>query len=191
MTLSEIVAANKRGFANLMRFDGRDRPRQFWPYMLFLYALTTLTGLAITVPMMLSAFSDMFAAIGQGAAQDPDHMQAQMMQTIMTQTRDMLPLSYAINALFMALVAAAVVRRLHDRDWSGWWVMILPGTALVGAMTSKWMFDAMADDPAILIQQPQLFQLAGWLPLIGYIVLIVQLVQSGDPRANRFGDPPA
>ena len=191
MTLSEIVAANGRGFANVLRFDGRDRPRQFWPYFLFLYVLSMLAGLAVTIPMMISAFSEMFSAIGQGLPQDPELMQAQMMQTIMQQTRDMLPLSFAINAVFIALIAAAVVRRLHDRDWSGWWALILPGTAVIGAIASVWLFDAMASDPAMLIEQPQLFQLAGWLPLIGYVVLIVQLVQGGDGRANRFGDPPA
>lgn len=193
MTLSEIVAANKRGFANVMRFEGRDRPRQFWPYGLFLYALSALAGLALTVPMMISAFKSAFAAVGAsaGANVDPQQMQAEMMRDIMAQTQAILPLSLAINAVFMALIAAAVVRRLHDRDWSGWWVLILPGTAAIGAVTSLWMFDAMASDPAMLIEQPQLFQLAGWLPLIGYIVLIVQMVQGGDPRANRFGDPPA
>lgn len=191
MTLSEIVAANTRGFANVMRFEGRDRLRQFWPYLLFLYAVSTLAGLAITLPMLVSVFSETFATISQGAAQDPEAFQAQLMQSVMAQTRDMLPLSFAINAVFMALIAAAVVRRLHDRDWSGWWVLILPGTAVIGAITSWWLFAAIAEDPTMLIEQPQLFQLAGWLPLIGYIVLIVQLVQGGDPRPNRFGDPPA
>jgi uncharacterized membrane protein YhaH (DUF805 family) len=57
-------------------------------------------------------------------------------------------------ALFLPGLAVAV-RRLHDTDRSGWWILI----ALI--------------------------------PLIGFIVLIVFLVQKSDPGDNQYGPPPA
>lgn len=47
------------------------------------------------------------------------------------------------------------VRRLHDTDRSGWWILI------------------------------------GLIPIIGFIVLIVFLVQKSDPADNQYGPPPA
>ena len=57
-------------------------------------------------------------------------------------------------ALFLPGLAVAV-RRLHDTDRSGWWILI------------------------------------GLIPIIGFIVLIVFLVQKSDPVDNQYGPPPA
>ena len=57
-------------------------------------------------------------------------------------------------ALFLPGLAVAV-RRLHDTDRSGWWILI------------------------------------GLIPIIGFIVLIVFLVQKSDPADNQYGPPPA
>ena len=57
-------------------------------------------------------------------------------------------------ALFLPGLAVAV-RRLHDTDRSGWWILI------------------------------------GLIPIIGFIVLIVFLVQKSDPVDNEYGPPPA
>lgn len=55
---------------------------------------------------------------------------------------------------FMIPGLAVGVRRLHDTDRSGWWLLI------------------------------------GLLPLIGWVVLIVFLVQKGQAGGNRFGPDP-
>ncbi|OJU13133.1 MAG: hypothetical protein BGN86_05975 [Caulobacterales bacterium 68-7] len=49
---------------------------------------------------------------------------------------------------------AMTVRRLHDTDRTGWWVLI------------------------------------NLIPLVGIIVLLIFTIQVGQPRANRFGEPP-
>jgi uncharacterized membrane protein YhaH (DUF805 family) len=60
---------------------------------------------------------------------------------------------YAIGVLVPSLAVA--VRRLHDTDRSGWWLLIC------------------------------------FVPLIGFIVLIVFLALRGTPGPNRFGAAPA
>jgi uncharacterized membrane protein YhaH (DUF805 family) len=57
-------------------------------------------------------------------------------------------------ALFLPNLAVGV-RRLHDTDRSGWWLLI------------------------------------SVIPIIGWVVLLIFLVSSGTPGANRFGPPPA
>ena len=60
----------------------------------------------------------------------------------------------AIFSLATLIPGIAVgVRRLHDLDKSGWWLLI------------------------------------GFIPLIGFIILIYWFAQSGTPGPNRFGAP--
>jgi len=64
------------------------------------------------------------------------------------------PLGLAfIIACILPRIAVAV-RRLHDIDRSGWWLLI------------------------------------GFVPLVGWIVLLIWYCSRGDEHANRFGDPP-
>jgi uncharacterized membrane protein YhaH (DUF805 family) len=56
--------------------------------------------------------------------------------------------------LFLPGLSVAI-RRLHDTDRSGWWILI------------------------------------GFIPFIGFIVLLVFLIQKSDPVDNRYGSPMA
>ncbi|MFY9921851.1 MAG: DUF805 domain-containing protein [Mycobacterium sp.] len=49
---------------------------------------------------------------------------------------------------------SVAIRRLHDTDRSGWWILI------------------------------------SFIPIIGFIVLLVFHLQQGDPIDNRYGSPP-
>ena len=102
-----------------------------------------------------------------------------------------MPYTMALNIIAAALLVAATVRRLHDRDWSGWWVMLAVGSMAIGFVTSYWAMDLVSGDPQAIMDNMGTLQLLGWLPLIGYIVLIIQLVQGGSNADNRFGPPPA
>ncbi|MFO8030746.1 MAG: DUF805 domain-containing protein [Cyclonatronaceae bacterium] len=64
----------------------------------------------------------------------------------------MLPAGYTLAVLLPAL--AVSVRRLHDTDRSGWWL------------------------------------LAAFFPLLGVIVLLLFMVQEGDPKSNQYGPSP-
>ena len=69
-----------------------------------------------------------------------------------------LAISHLLWFLFALAVVlprlAVAVRRLHDTDRSGWWLLI------------------------------------GFVPIVGWIVLLVWYCQKSDPVANRFGPPP-
>ena len=64
------------------------------------------------------------------------------------------PLGLAFDLAVLLPNCAVAVRRLHDIDRSGWWLLL------------------------------------GFIPLIGWIVLLVWYCKAGDPLPNRFGDPP-
>ena len=72
-----------------------------------------------------------------------------------------------VLVLFVPHLAVSV-RRLHDTDRSGWWVLL----GMVGPVL----------DPS-----SGSLQFAGW---IAQLVLIWFLVQKGDPGGNRFGPKP-
>jgi uncharacterized membrane protein YhaH (DUF805 family) len=119
-----------RGFRNITRFSGRDRRGQFWPYVAVIIALMMVVNGATMSWMM----SNMFADVQHAAATDPQ-----------VTTVHASPDSYTIQVegdpadvpvpdfriffgglaagllLAVGLMAAAVSRRLHDRDKSALW----------------------------------------------------------------------
>lgn len=101
-----------------------------------------------------------------------------------------MPYTIGLGVLVMLLLFAATVRRLHDRDWSGWWVLLVVVAKAIGLVSGYWMMDLMAADPNAIMNHMGAIQAAAWLPWVAYIVLLVQLVQSGEPTDNRFGPPP-
>ena len=67
----------------------------------------------------------------------------------MTTGMGLLPGIYTLAVLIPSI--AVLVRRLHDTDRSGWWVLI------------------------------------GLIPIIGWIVLLIFVVQDGKPGKNQYG----
>lgn len=180
---------------NLTRLQGRDAPRHYWPYIILLVGIHFIGGLLITIPVMVDAFTTAFHAVGQQAngapPPDPQVMQAQMMQQMMGSMRTILPYSIALSLTVDALAIAATVRRLHDRNWSGWWSLLIVASVLLGLATNYWSMQMMARDGIAGIQQHMgTLQLLGWLPWVGYVILLIQLVQRGDMGDNRFGPEP-
>jgi uncharacterized membrane protein YhaH (DUF805 family) len=179
----------------LTRFEGRDAPRHYWPYIGVLVAVNFLGGLAISVPLIWDAFVTSFQAVGQEAAgappPDPEMMTGLMMQQIFENTRAMLPWSIGLSLIIDGLALAATVRRLHDRNWSGWWASLLFVSLVIAQGTNWWMMSLISEHGVdALVDQMGLLQLLGWLPWVGYIVLLIQLVQRGDVGDNRFGPEP-
>ena len=70
----------------------------------------------------------------------------------MTTGMGLLPGIYTLAVLIPSI--AVLVRRLHDTDRSGWWVLI------------------------------------GLIPIIGWIVLLIFMVQDGKPGENQYGSNP-
>jgi uncharacterized membrane protein YhaH (DUF805 family) len=100
-------------------FSGRARRREYWLWQLFLVLFSLLlTGLLLAT---LPAGWDMA---------EPDAM------VLMAETggaTSLVALLIAVASLALILPTLAVsVRRLHDRDMSGWWILI--GLTAVGGL---------------------------------------------------------
>ena len=105
-------------------FNGRSRRREFWNYVLFYLLL----GIGATFLDNLFGFSDLGDNVG--------------------------PI-YALFFLIMLIPSLAVsVRRLHDVDKSGW------------------------------------FLLVGFIPIIGFIWLLIYYLREGTYGPNPYGDDP-
>jgi uncharacterized membrane protein YhaH (DUF805 family) len=83
-----------------------------------------------------------------------------------------------VAAILVALLAAAVNRRLHDRDRRGYWGLI-PLPFLAAGMA---LMPEMSTNIALI---------ANFLAyLYGLALLVYFLVGKGTPGPNRFGPPP-
>jgi uncharacterized membrane protein YhaH (DUF805 family) len=121
-------------FKRLIDFSGREDRASFWPYAAVAFVIIMIGGMIIFVPMMMGAMQEM----QQFAAQHPEQV---------TVTKG--PGQYSISVrgdhpaffppeslaiylvvtfgLAFLLYAAATVRRLRDREKSGFWgLMPLP-----------------------------------------------------------------
>lgn len=87
----------------------------------------------------------------------------------------MAPVTLATTLLLLPPAATVGIRRLHDINRSGWFML------LFGAPYAAWLYvvhsSAQPLMPAIAL-------------LIGSVILLVLLVQPGTPGDNRFGPDP-
>lgn len=142
-------------FKRYAEFQGRSRRKEFWMFQLLNIALL----LVLAGPFFFSLMSASIANAGDPAAE-----QAAMAAIF----EGWIGLSavglflYGIYALAAFIPSIAVtVRRLHDRDMSGWWYL---GLAVAG-----------------------LLPLVGF---VASIALLVLMVLPGTAGSNRFGSDP-
>jgi len=193
MGMKAIIAAIVYNFRNLTRFSGRNTRTQFWPYAILLFVVQTIISTLIMIPFIISVMTKTFLFTLQhpgkpGVPINPADQNAfsQMMQGIMADTQSMLMTATPIlTALFVVLIGAAVARRLHDRDMSGYWgLMPLPFT-IIGLVAMPKTLEAWPYHPnfGLFI----LLMLNSLLHLALAILLIVLLAQRSAAGANRFG----
>lgn len=193
----EFGASFAHNLRNLGTFSGRDRPGIYWPFTLTIYLASVVIGFALTIPLMVGAFTESFEAVGRaaeaGGEVDQAAMQAEMSASMMAELAQFLPLQAITALVLVLLLTAATVRRLHDRDWSGWWVLLPIGWQLGGLALSAYTYSIVATDPTVLDPATGTggtLQIANLALLVGAIVVLVQLVQRGNDLDNRFGPPP-
>jgi len=188
-----------RGFRKLATFGGRDSRGQFWPYAAVVLVVVFVSmGVGVTFAM-----SGFFAEVEQFAAAHPEATTVQAS-----------PRSYSISidgshpdapvpdlggffvtlgvsvAAAIALLAAAVSRRLHDSGRTGFWGLLpvpflLFGIGFFPVMMNSMMTEAEPDIGLF-------FLLFGnnMLYLVALATLVVLLSLSTSPKPNRHGDPP-
>lgn len=192
----DLISRHLRG---LLRFSGREERKAFWTW-----AIMVIGGAFAAMTVALSStMGATFGAMEKFAAEHPDQV-----------TRTVGPGSYSITVhgnhpelmpdmggmiawmavvcvIAIVLLAAAVARRLHDRDRSGAWGLPTAVLLLTGLYGMSQLFERF-NDP---VGPPMGLFFAVFLNNLAYLaslgVLIILLAEKGTPDDNRFGPPPA
>lgn len=189
-----MLEAIKHGLGNLFNFTGRDARQTFWYYVLFVYIVTTVVSMLAMIPAMVDMFTNIMDVAKAGGS--PEDAQ----QTIVSSMSGLLGsagwMSMLVSGALIALLAASLVRRLHDSDMPGWWALA-PGAlqaisiAMMPGQMAR-MMEVMADpvafnDPTAMYRAQGTAGLIGWLA-IGLVIWFG--VRKSSPGPNRYGDAP-
>lgn len=198
-----LTASIRHCLTGLARFTGRDRLRDFWPFVGVWFAALMLITMAVMAPTLMATFAKMQAF----AAAHPDQAEVYRSGTSYSITirghhpeltpdlRGFMLAMQLLSAVSVVLLAAAVSRRLHDTGRTALWGLApLPFLAIAMAVTPR-IFNEAAGG--------QIDYMAGFASLIGvlflnnvvYMAAILRLAfllsRDSDKAANRYGDPVA
>ena len=199
----EMVLDSIRGnLARLFVFAGRDRPGQFWPYAAFVVGLFMIAVQAWTFQPQADAIANSFEMARDPLAAPPPPPADDAWDVFFPDPDENpyavdyrgLPGGIAALAAFtgfiLMLLAAAVTRRLHDRDRSGLWGLLpLPFLAATFALAQRpraplrTLFDADPGFTAALLA-------SGLLYIASFLFLIALLGGEGTEGPNRYGADP-
>lgn len=189
------------GLRNLTNFSGRDRPGIFWPYAGLVVGTAYVLSFLFTLPAMMrlmqasltTMVKDMERA-RSGEDLDLAALQAELLFGEFAETmRSILLPSAVLTVLAVLLLAAAVARRLHDRDRTGWWGLLPLPFWMVGFVlvfrfmeTLEGFLAGVAPDPGFffLVMALNLAQLAA------LAFLVYHLASRGTTGPNRYGEEP-
>lgn len=191
-----IFASIRYNLANLVRFSGRESRGLFWPYAIAVFLLGIAVGILLLVPIMVDTMTRAVAyaqahpgGFPQPVPGQPPALPPELMPDM---TRMMVPMMI-VNLLGILLLAAAAVRRLHDRDMSGWWAALpIPFhiiSALIAPAVARQMTQAMTTFPPRQSPLMLVSTLNGAFALLALVILVVLLVGESTRGPNRFGDP--
>lgn len=196
-----------RHLTGLFDFQGRENRQPFWLWILIVYIVQFVVMMIAMIPIMSSWFSQMMPAM-QGDPHRFDNDPQAMFQMMVPMMQSMMTMTVVLAVFFIAMTAAAVVRRLHDSNRSGWWVapyyaiqivsplvsaMIMPRYfSIIAAASSKPGTPPDLSSPAFqqASQSMALMSLVGTLGFAVMVMMIVFLVLPGTVGPNRFGDDP-
>jgi uncharacterized membrane protein YhaH (DUF805 family) len=190
--MGDIFASIRHCLANLLRFSGRDTRQRFWPYAIFI----VLLAWAISYVVMLPELMRMFGEIARVAAEQPDPNMTpeQIEATVYGAMPDfgfILLVTFIVNLVAAALLAAAAARRLHDCDRTGLWALLPLPSLVAGYLLAPRDFrQAMRVEEldGLRLQIPAMMNSVLLWGLL--ILLIVLMAQAGTEGPNRFGPPP-
>ena len=153
-------------------FSGRSRRMEYWMFQLFLF----LVYIALMVLMMVVGGGGMMMAGG-----DPSAAMAAGGAVLVIGGL------YMIFALAMFIPSLAVsVRRLHDTNRSGWWILA-PLSGYVIMLAGAAMAAASPDNPGL----GGVLAMIGMVAVIGLgITLLVFMFLEGTRGPNKYGPDP-
>lgn len=156
-------------------FSGRSRRMEFWMWVLFQFVI----GMAFLIVIM---------AVGGAAMLSGDPTQLMAMGGVVL-------VIYLLNFLLMLAFfipnLAVTVRRLHDSNRSGWWVMLFWGPYLV-MLLSLFVVGAGAasNNQEGAMAGGMLYLLSFIALLAGGLVLLVFMFLEGTRGPNQYGPDP-
>ena len=169
------IAYNLR---RLIDFRGRESQILFWPYAGFIYGLTTVVTTGLTMfPIMettMRAMQQVAAAANQGGNAEPAFIKSPEM--LMPDMSGLAIPIIAVDLLAIALLASAIVRRLHDKDRSGFWALLPLPTTLLGLALMPASLDEMfvtGREPSPLLALVMLNNVVSFGLLILLVVMLV------------------
>jgi uncharacterized membrane protein YhaH (DUF805 family) len=190
--------ALRHNIVNLVRFSGRDTVGQFWAWAGSLLALTFLGGGYLVLGLIrrtleqaqrIAATHPEDVTVTQG----PGRISVQITGNhpeLMPDFGALVPMMIAATGVFVILVAAAVARRLHDRDKSGFWGLLpipfLVAGFLLMPLVSK---SFLADTPSFGLFFLLFFNNVLYLAALLYLAIV--LATPGTPGPNSYGEAPA
>ena len=157
-------------------FSGRSRRMEFWMWLLFQFLLGCV--------FLVGFLGLVGSAILAGGLERPEQFLASGGAAI-----GLILLWLVVSLAFFIPNLAVTIRRLHDTDRSGWWVMLYWGPYLVSLFMTPAMTNAAVNsgDLETLTGVSLLFS---GVQLIGSLVLLVFMFLDGTPGHNRFGPDP-
>ena len=182
MTAGQIASNIAHGLFGILQFRGRDTGVQFWHYVAFLFAIMFFIPAAPALDLYRELGSaDRAAFLARVAPTDEEHMYLNMYE--------MQGMFGMIRQIFLLLLTAAMVRRLHDVGRSGGHALInvlISLWSLGGALVASWDF---GQSVATMLTARQVMFWTGLLWLAHFTYLVVQLMRQTDPGFNRAGEP--
>ncbi|ADU12804.1 DUF805 domain-containing protein [Asticcacaulis excentricus] len=168
-------------------FNGRARRQEFWLFWLVQFLFFSVLN-SIVMALMFQSFSTI------SAQTDPSNFMFNPTFMVLGQVGNVISLALLVPNL------AVGVRRLHDTNRTGWW-LILPIAAFVvglvlflvtqGGHLASLFTDKYENNPQAVFSLIGSGFLMVWLPtFVGSVVLFVFNVLDGTPGANRFGPDP-
>ena len=154
-------------------FSGRSRRMEYWMWVVFQF-------------LIFIAFMILMVAVGGAALMRGDMAGLMAVGGVLI----ILYLLYALLGLiFLVPNLAVTIRRLHDTDRSGWWIMLFWGPYLLMIANSMIMGAKLANGGDTTMDGPvgMVLMLAFF---VGALVLLVFMFLEGTRGPNRYGADP-
>ena len=176
----------------LLTFTGRENREPFWLWILITYVARLILGTIASIPVFLWLGRRIGNAMSSGHTAALKDQQA-MFRDMAPMMSWMAVIGLVLGIAYIAVVAAAVVRRLHDGDRSGWWIVpvaLLEIASMVSsmAMVAHRKLIPVAGKPFAVTAQA--FGPIQFVSLLALVALVVVLVLPGTDGPNRFGPDP-
>jgi uncharacterized membrane protein YhaH (DUF805 family) len=191
--MSAVVGLSAH-FRRLASFEGREDRASFWPYAGLVFAILTVVGAAMFVPMM----ADSMQAMQAFAAQHPEQvtvvsspgaysMSARGAVPGLMPSTASLALYLGVSfGLAVVLYAAAVVRRLHDRGKTGAWGLLPLPFILYSSIQMPRLFGSLGRSSSSDMGLFFSVFCSNFLYMATVVTLIVLLAGASDTRPNRY-----